>query len=115
MRGTMSEVKSLDDSNFDTEVTNASGAVLVDFSATWCGPCKRQLPIVEKFADENFGKIKVCTVDIDDAPTVVAKLGIRSVPSLLLFQDGKQTTMKVGLTTLGELNTLLHTVFTKTG
>lgn len=110
----MSEIKALDDSNFDTEVTNASGAVLVDFGATWCGPCKRQQPIVEEFAKENFGKIKVCTVDIDDAPNAVAKLGIRSVPSLLLFQDGKQTSMKVGLTTKTELNTLLYDVFTKT-
>lgn len=111
----MSEVKTLDDSNFDTEVTNASGAVLVDFGATWCGPCKRQQPIVEEFAKENFDKVKVCTVDIDDAPNAVAKLGIRSVPSLLLFQDGKQTSMKVGLTTKAELNTLLYGVLTKTG
>lgn len=111
----MSELKTVDDSNFDTEVTNAQGIVLVDFSATWCGPCKRQLPILEKFADENFGKIKVVTVDIDDAPEAVTMLGIRSVPSLLVFENGKQTDFKVGLTTLTELNNLLYTKITKTG
>ena len=111
----MSEVIILDDSNFDTEVTNASGRVLVDFSATWCGPCKRQLPIIEKFAEENLGAIKVCTLDIDDAPNVVAKLGIRSVPSLLVFENGKQTGMKVGLTSLADLNTMLYTTMVKTG
>lgn len=105
----MSEVKIVDDSNFDTEVLNASGPVLVDFSATWCGPCQRQSPILEKFASENFGKIKVVKVDIDDAPVATAKLGIRSVPSLVVFENGKQTTFKVGLTTLAELNTLLFT------
>lgn len=109
----MSEVKIVDDGNFDTEVLNDSGIVLVDFGATWCGPCQRQHPILEKFAAENFGKIKVVTVDIDDAPLVVAKLGIRSVPSLLVFESGKQTSMKVGLTTLAELNNLLHSKFIK--
>jgi thioredoxin 1 len=109
----MSELKTIDDNNFDTEVTNSTGTVLVDFSATWCGPCKRQLPILEEFAKEAEGKVKVCTVDIDDAPVVVAKLGIRSVPSLLIFKDGKQTGMKVGLTTKAELNNLLFTTIAK--
>lgn len=109
----MTELKTVDDSNFDTEVLNDSGIVLVEFGATWCGPCQRQHPILEKFATENFGKIKVITVDIDDAPVAVAKLGIRSVPSLLVFEKGKQTGMKVGLTTIAELNTLLFVKLAK--
>jgi thioredoxin 1 len=109
----MSEVKTLDDSNFDTEVTNSTGTVLVDFGATWCGPCKRQTPILEEFAKDAEGKVKVCAVDIDDAPVAVAKLGIRSVPTLLVFTDGKQTGMKVGLTTKAELNNLLFATITK--
>lgn len=108
----MSEVIELNDGNFDTEVTNSTGTVLVDFSATWCGPCKRQLPILEEFAKDAEGKVKVCSVDIDDAPTTTAKLGIRSVPTLLTFKDGKQTGMKVGLTTKEELNNLLFTTIT---
>jgi thioredoxin 1 len=110
----MSEVKTLDDSNFETEVLNATGTVLVDFGATWCGPCKRQHPILEEFAAEIGDLVKICTVDIDDAPVAVAKLGIKSVPSLLVFKDGKQTGMKVGLTSKAELNTLLVTAVVKT-
>lgn len=111
----MSEVKTLDDSNFEAEVFNTTGPVLVDFSATWCGPCTRQLPILEKFADENLDRVKVCTVDVDDAPNAVTKLGIRGLPTLLMFVDGKQTGMKVGLTNLSELNTLVFAQGTKNG
>lgn len=110
----MSEVKVLDDSNFDTEVSNYQGKVLVDFGATWCGPCKRQLPIIEKFAQESLGMVKVCTLDIDDAPNVVTKLGIRSVPTLLLFENGKQVSTKVGLTSFADLNAMLLGTVTKT-
>ena len=76
-------------------------------------PCQRQHPIIEKFAAENFGKIKVVSVDVDDAPLAVGKLGIRGVPALLVFESGKQTSMKVGLTTLGELNVLLSAKLSK--
>lgn len=102
----MSDVKIVDDSNFEAEVTNEPGLVLVDLGATWCGPCQRQHPILEKFATENSGKIKVVTIDIDDAPLTVGKLGVRSVPTLLVFEGGKQIKMKVGLTTVAELNNI---------
>lgn len=105
-------VKIITDDNFESEVLNNKGMVLVDFGATWCGPCQRQTPIVESFATINHDLVKVCAVDIDDAPVTVAKLGIRSVPSLLVFENGKQVGMKVGLTSMGELNTLL---FSKVG
>ena len=111
----MSEVKIVNDGNFDTEVLNDSGVVLVDFSATWCGPCQRQHPILEKFAIDNRDKVKVVTINIDDAPVAVAKFGIRGLPSLLVFENGKQTGMKVGLTTNAELNNLLLEQITKTG
>ena len=107
----MSDVVHVDDSNFETEVTNAIGPVLVDFGATWCGPCKRQLPILEKFAAENAG-VKVCKVDIDDAPATAAKFHIRSVPTLMLFNAGAPSGSKVGLTSLAEMSTF---VFTKIG
>jgi thioredoxin 1 len=104
----MSNVVDVNDSNFETEVLNSTVPVLVDFSATWCGPCQRQTPIVEKFAAEHGSEVvKVCKVDIDDAPAVAAKLGIRSVPSLLLFSNGQKVETKVGLTSLRELNELL--------
>jgi thioredoxin 1 len=104
----MSDVVLVDDSNFETEVLNSELPVLVDFSASWCGPCKRQLPLVEKFAAENL-TVKVCKVDIDDAPNVAAKLGIRGVPTLMLFNGGKQVGSKVGLTSFAEISNFVIT------
>jgi thioredoxin 1 len=96
----MSDVKHDDDDNFEAEVLGSELPVLLDFSATWCGPCQRQLPILEKYATENVGKVKVCKLDIDDAPTVTAKYGIRSVPTILLFNKGQKVDAKVGLVSL---------------
>lgn len=107
----MSNVVHVDDNNFETEVLQSDVPVLVDFGATWCGPCQRQLPIVEKFATDN-ANVKVCKVDIDDAPAVASKLGIRGVPTLMLFSEGKSVGSKVGLTSLAEISNF---VLTKTG
>ncbi len=102
----MSNVVTVDDNNFETEVLKSDKPVLVDFSAVWCGPCQRQLPIIEKFADDNK-QIKVCKVDVDDAPQVAARLGIKSVPSLVLFNGGEKVGTKVGLTSLAALDNLV--------
>lgn len=103
----MSDVVYVDDSNFEAEVLKSDVPVLVDFSAVWCGPCQRQLPVVEKFASENLNKVKVCKLDIDEAPLTTAKFGIKSVPSLLVFNHGEKIETRVGLTTLATLNTLV--------
>jgi len=108
----MSNVVNVDDNNFESEVLQSEVPVLVDFGAAWCGPCQRQMPIVEKFATENQDKVKVVSVDIDDAPVVASKLGIRGVPTLMLFDGGKSVGSKVGLTSLAEINNF---VMTKTG
>ena len=97
-------VINVDDTNFETEVLQSKLPVLVDFSATWCGPCQRQLPIIEKFAADNENRVKVCTVDIDDAPAITSKLGIRGVPSIYLFNQGLKVDAKIGLTTLAALD-----------
>jgi thioredoxin 1 len=88
----------LNDANFDKEVNASDKPVLVDFGATWCGPCKILAPIVEKLADEFAGKYKVCKVDIDEAPTVAAKFGINGVPTVLVFKNGQKTGRHVGVT-----------------
>ena len=108
----MSDVIVVDDNNFEAEVLKSDLPVLLDISAVWCRPCSVQLPIVEKFATENLGKIKVCKVDIDDTPMVANKYGIRSVPTLLLFIGGASVSSKVGLTAMAELSNF---VFSKTG
>lgn len=99
----MSDVVYVDDNNFESEVLQSRTPVLVDFSAVWCGPCQRQLPIIEKYAADNKNKVKVCKVDVDDAPGIAAKYGIKSVPSMLLFFMGNKVDSKVGLTSLSAL------------
>lgn len=103
----MSDVKHVNDDNFEAEVLQADKPVLVDFSAVWCGPCQRQLPIMEKFASDNLDRVKVVKIDVDDAPAVTAKFGIRSVPSIVLFNAGERVDTKVGMTSMAALNNLL--------
>jgi thioredoxin 1 len=100
----MTNILTVDNDNFEAEVLQSDIPVLVDFSAEWCGPCQRQHPIVEQFAENNVNKVKVCMVDVDDAPQIAAKFGIRSVPSILLFDKGKKLDMKVGLISLSQLD-----------
>jgi thioredoxin 1 len=100
-------VHAFDEKNFETEVLNSTVPVLVDFTATWCGPCKQLAPIVEKLADEFEGKIKVGKLDIDASPAITAKYGIRSVPTVLIFQAGEQKAKHVGLTSRDKLVQLL--------
>lgn len=103
----MSNILNVDDSNFDVEVLNSNLPVLVEFGAAWCGPCQRQLPVLEKLAEEYSNKLKVVKLDIDDSPTVTSKYGIRSVPTLVLFKDGVKLEIKVGLTSQAILKQLL--------
>ena len=84
----MSQVFEADDSNFEAEVVGESRPVLVDFSATWCGPCKKIEPIVREIAGEYDGRLKVVKVDVDRAPQTAAKFAVLSVPTLLFFRDG---------------------------
>ena len=103
----MSDVIYVDDTNFEAEVLQSELPVLVDFSAVWCGPCQRQLPIIEKFASDNLERVKICKIDVDEAPGVTSKFSIKSVPSIVLFNHGLRVDTKVGLTTLAVLNNFL--------
>jgi len=93
--------------NFDSEVLRSDVPVLVDFTATWCGPCKALAPIVEKVADEFAGKVKVGKLDIDLSPEVTKKYGVRSVPTVLVFKGGQKIGQHVGLTSRDKLVALL--------
>ncbi len=90
-------VREITDHNFQDEVLASPEPFLLDFSATWCGPCKALLPIVEKIADENVGAIRVGKIDIDSSPEIAAKLGVRGVPSIVVFKNGKEAARRIGL------------------
>ena len=92
----MSEIIALTDDNFSDEVLNAELPVLVDFWATWCGPCRMIAPIVEELSSEYEGKAKVCKLDVDTAQKTPAEFGIRSIPTLLIFKEGKVADQLIG-------------------
>ena len=84
------------DLNFETEVLGSQVPVLVDFTATWCGPCKALAPIVDQIATELDGKVKVGKLDVDHNQRVAAQYQVRSIPTLLLFKNGKVVEQLVG-------------------
>ncbi len=77
------------DENFDQEVLRSDKPVLIDFWATWCGPCKMIAPIVEELVDEYEGKAKIGKLDVDNNQQTAIKFGVRSIPTILIFKDGK--------------------------
>ncbi len=93
----MSQVINVDDSNFESEVVKSEHPVLVDFSATWCGPCKKLEPVVAEIAGDYDGRLKVVKVDVDKAPNTAAKFAVLSVPTLLLFNEGQVRDQVTGL------------------
>ena len=89
-------VVTVTDSNFDQEVVQSSVPVLVDFWAPWCGPCKMIAPILDEIATERAGASKVAKVNVDDSPSLAAKFGIQSIPTLLFFKGGAMKEQLVG-------------------
>ena len=93
-------MKHLTIDDFDNEIS--SGKVLVDFWATWCGPCRMLAPLLEQLESENTG-VKICKVNVDDQPDLAKRFGVMSIPTLLLFKDGKLADKSVGLINLDAL------------
>ncbi len=85
------------ESNFAQEVTSSTTPVMVDFGATWCGPCRALAPLVEELAKEYAGRLKVATVDIDQAPGVAQQFNIMSVPTLIFFKGGQAKDKVIGV------------------
>ena len=98
----------LTDANFESEVLKSDVPVLVDFTATWCGPCKALAPIVDQIATELDGKVKVGKLDVDDSPLTAGKYGVRGVPTVMVFKNGQRSAQHVGLTTKQKLLALVE-------
>lgn len=96
------------DGNFEQEVERADKPVIVDFWASWCNPCKMFLPIIEEFAVEQEGKIKVCKVNIDDAEGLASRFNVMSVPTVIAFKNGKMVATKVGMQSKKELEKMVE-------
>lgn len=93
--------------NFEQEVLKSELPVLVDFWAGWCGPCMMLAPVVEEIAHEHEGKVKVCKVNVDEQGELAQKFGIMSIPTVLVFKDGKVKKQSVGFVPKEKLTELL--------
>ena len=102
------KVQVFNDLNFEQEVVNSSVPVLVDFTATWCGPCKALAPIIDQIAGDLDGKVKVGKLDVDDSPITAGKFGVRGVPTIMVFKNGQRAAQHVGLTTKQKLLELVN-------
>ena len=88
--------KHVSDTEFDKDVLAASGLVLVDFWAEWCGPCKQIGPVLDELANEMKGKIEIAKVNIDENPETPQKYGVRGIPTMIIFKNGQPLATKVG-------------------
>ena len=97
------------DASFENEVLKATGPVLVDYWADWCGPCKMIAPILDEISTEYSGKVKIVKLNIDQNPATPPKFGIRGIPTLMLFKGGSVAATKVGALSKSQLTAFIDT------
>ena len=110
----MSEnIMNVDQNSFQKDVLDSQKPVLVDFWAPWCGPCRAVAPIVEELSKEYNGKAGFAKINVDEAPTLASQYGVMSIPTIILFKNGKPEEQVIGYKPKSELKKLLDTVLTK--
>lgn len=106
----MADVMEIKDFNFDAEVLQAEGTVLVDFYAPWCGPCRMLAPILEEFAEEYEGKLKIVKVNVDENSLTATNYKVMSIPTLIFFKEGELKETIVGFTDKEELRSKIEEI-----
>lgn len=92
----MANVKEISDAEFEKKVLESKDPVLVDFWATWCGPCRMMAPVLDQMAEKFSGKMEVLKLNVDDNPKFSSKFNIRSIPTMILFKEGKPVSQHIG-------------------
>ena len=96
-------VISLNEKNFEEEVLKSDKTVLIDFWASWCGPCKMMSPVIDAIAEEMGEKIKVCKINIDEEQNLAVKYNVMSIPTFIVIKDGKEVSRSVGVQDKSEI------------
>jgi thioredoxin 1 len=102
------KVVMVNDSNFDAEVLKSSVPVLVDFTASWCGPCRTIAPVIDVLAGEYQGRAKIAKIDVDESPSTASRYGVRGVPTLLVIKAGEVIDQQVGAAPKARITALLE-------
>jgi thioredoxin 1 len=96
-------ISALSDATFDEVIGSAEGAVLVDFWAEWCGPCKMVAPILDEIAQEHGEKVQITKLNVDDNPDIARRFDVMSIPTMIVFKDGEPTKRLVGARGKGQI------------
>ena len=109
-KGEYASIIELDESNFDQRISESPVPILVDFFASWCGPCRMISPVLDEIAKEQGDVVKIAKVDVDNSPNLTSRFGIREVPTLVFFKGGEVKDQVVGLTGKADLISRLKTL-----